>query len=73
MGDVEKGAKIFKQKCLQCHVVPTPDGAAKTGPNLHGLFSRHSGEVPGYAYSPANKAAGIKVCILFPYQLFLCF
>lgn len=28
-------------------------------PNLYGLFGRTSGTVPGYKYSPANKAAGI--------------
>ena len=37
MGDVAKGAKIFKTKCAQCHVVAT--GAAhKQGPNLNGIF-----------------------------------
>merc|ERR1711967_171614 len=57
MGDVKKGAKIFKQKCLQCHTVPGPDAKNGTGPNLTGLFGRQSGSVDGY--SKANSESGI--------------
>merc|ERR1711998_771167 len=59
MGDVTKGAKIFKQKGLQCHAVPGPDSKNMTGPNLTGLFGRQSGTVDGYDYSRANKESGI--------------
>merc|ERR1712022_45546 len=59
MGDVKKGAKIFKQKCLQCHTVPGPDAKNGTGPNLTGLFGRQSGSVDGYSYSKANSESGI--------------
>merc|ERR1712138_199756 len=59
MGDVNKGAKIFKQKCLQCHTVPGPDAKNGTGPNLTGLFGRESGQGDGFAYSRANKESGI--------------
>merc|ERR1712046_332408 len=59
MGDVKKGAKIFKQKCLQCHTVPGPDAKNGTGPNLTGLFGRQSGTVEGFDYSRANKESGI--------------
>merc|ERR1711966_94525 len=59
MGDVKKGAKIFKQKCLQCHTVPGADARNMTGPNLTGLFGRQSGTVEGYDYSRANKESGI--------------
>merc|ERR1712078_327715 len=59
MGDATKGAKVFKQKCLQCHTVPGPDAKNSTGPNLTGLFGRESGQVDGFSYSRANKESGI--------------
>ncbi|GFF47682.1 LOW QUALITY PROTEIN: cytochrome c [Aspergillus udagawae] len=41
-----------------CHTVEAA-GNNGTGPNLHGLFGRKSGSVPGFSYSDANKNAGI--------------
>jgi cytochrome c len=29
------------------------------GPSLHGIVGRHSGSVPGFNYSSANKGSGI--------------
>lgn len=44
--------------CGNCHV--TEQGRKPTiGPNLFGVSERKSGEYPGYAYSPAMKAAAI--------------
>jgi len=55
--DAEKGANSFK-KCLPCHAIGS--GAKnKVGPELNGLDGRHSGGVPDYSYSDANKNSGI--------------
>jgi cytochrome c len=55
--DVAAGEKSFN-KCRVCHQVGE---TAKNGvgPELNGLFGRHSGSVAGYNYSDANKNSGI--------------
>lgn len=56
-GNSDKGAKIFKMKCAQCHSYEA--GISKQGPSLHGLFGRKSGTVEGFSYTAANKNSGI--------------
>jgi len=55
--DVEAGATSFK-KCAPCHEVG-PTAKNKIGPVLNGLDNRHSGSIPGFNYSDANKNSGI--------------
>jgi cytochrome c len=55
--DVDKGATVFK-KCGICHKIG-PNAANLVGPELNALDGRHSGSVPGYSYSEANKNSGI--------------
>ncbi len=47
--------RLLFLKCASCHDISTSP-SAKTGPNLHGVFGRRVGSLPGYAYSPAMKA-----------------
>ena len=53
----EAGERVFAQ-CRACHQVGE-SARNVAGPHLNGLFSRTSGSVEGYAYTDANKSAGI--------------
>jgi cytochrome c len=55
--DNESG-KVSFRKCQPCHNIG--EGAKSLiGPELNGLEGRKSGSVEGYAYTDANKSAGI--------------
>jgi cytochrome c len=55
--DAAAGEKSFN-KCRACHQVGET-AKNSVGPELNGLFGRHSGSVTGYNYSDANKNSGI--------------
>ena len=59
VGDAKKGAGLFKTRCAQCHTLGEGEGN-KIGPNLHGLFGRHTGSVAGFSYTDANKQKAIE-------------
>jgi cytochrome c len=55
--DAAKGEQVFNM-CRPCHAVG-PDATNMLGPELNGLDGRHTGSVPDYSYSDANKKSGI--------------
>jgi cytochrome c len=55
--DVAAGEIQFKQ-CAPRHDVGDK-AKTKIGPELNGLDGRHSGSVPNFRYSQANKSSGI--------------
>ncbi len=55
--DPQKGQMVFNF-CMPCHSIG-PGAENKVGPELNGLDGRHSGSVPNYDYSDANKKSGI--------------
>jgi cytochrome c len=55
-GDPAVGATVFTQ-CMTCH--SKEPGVNKVGPSLHGIIGRHSGMIPNFNYSAANKGSGL--------------
>lgn len=53
----QAGRRQFIQ-CQACHAT-TASTPAKIGPHLQGVVGRKAASVPGYAYSPALRDAGI--------------
>ena len=55
-GDATHGAVVFNQ-CKTCHVADK--GVNRIGPSLFGVVGRHSGTIPNFRYSAANKNSGL--------------
>jgi cytochrome c len=58
VADAHKGEGLFQARRSMCHTV-SAGGPAKIGPNLHGLYGRKAGSLPGFNYSQATRASGI--------------
>ncbi len=56
-GDPATGEKVFV-KCRACHQIGETAKNA-IGPELNGVIGRHSGSVPDYNYSEANRNSGL--------------
>jgi cytochrome c len=55
--DAAGGEHVFKSQCSLCHS-PRPERNI-IGPSLFSVVGRHSGMVPGFHYSTANRASGL--------------
>ncbi len=55
-GNATSGKKVFAQ-CMACHSQKA--GQNKVGPSLYNIVGRKAGQVPGFAYSAANKNSGL--------------
>jgi cytochrome c len=55
-GDPIAGEIVYR-KCMTCHRIG-PGATTVVGPPHNGLIGRRTGQWPGFAYSPLNKAAG---------------
>ncbi len=54
--DAASGKTLFQQQCSVCH---SADGSSGVGPTLKGIVGSKSGEIPGFRFSRAMKAANI--------------
>lgn len=55
-GDAVRGKDVYESYCGACHSID----ADRVGPAHRGVFGRKPGKAPGFAYSPALKAAKFK-------------
>jgi len=55
--DLARG-ELLGLACLACHKLAAGEGTL-VGPNLHGVFGRPAGSLPGFEFSAALKASGL--------------
>jgi glucose/arabinose dehydrogenase/cytochrome c2 len=57
--DANAGKALFRAQCALCHSAESGDNGGAQGPNLNGVFGRHSASNPGFGYTAALKASGL--------------
>jgi glucose/arabinose dehydrogenase len=55
--DAKLGGAIFRSRCALCHAT---SGAGGRGPGLARIVGRKAGSMPGFGYSPALRASGLR-------------
>jgi glucose/arabinose dehydrogenase/cytochrome c2 len=56
--DPNAGQAVFRTQCALCHSAQPGDNGGAQGPNLNGVFGRHSASTD-FGYTPALKASGL--------------
>jgi len=56
-GDIAKGKKTFRKKCMSCHTIDK-GGKDRTGPNLWAIVGRTKAASQNYRYSNTMKMLG---------------
>jgi glucose/arabinose dehydrogenase/cytochrome c2 len=57
--DAGAGKALFRAQCALCHSAEPGDNGGAQGPNLNGVFGRHSASNPQFGYTAALKASGL--------------
>lgn len=53
--DADRGREAFEKRCTGCHALDK----IKVGPPLRGVYGRHAGKDPQFAYSDVMKATSV--------------
>ncbi len=57
--DANAGKALFRAQCALCHSAEPGDNGGAQGPNLNGVFGRHSASNADFGYTAAMKASGL--------------
>src|ERR1700733_6554646 len=57
--DANAGKAVFRAQCALCHSAEPGDNGGAQGPNLNGVFGRHSATNPNFGYTAAMKSSGL--------------
>lgn len=57
--DANAGKAVFRAQCALCHSAEPGDNGGAQGPNLNGVFGRHSAGNADFGYTAALKASGL--------------